>query len=507
MTHLVLVAAALAQAYALSGWESAWAGVLQCLSLSVLFRHCWNAKSTKQAAFRAWLFATVWLFASFEWISTSLSRYGDMPLVISWLAVFVLAAALSVYHAAAMAVAHASCRKWHHITQAIAVGSAWTLAELARSAWFTGFPWASPGYAHMDSGLAVWSPMVGVMGLTWISSVLAAFMAWLQRSATTGLLQSAAAHVILIVLLLWPVQEPSLGTPSMAQTVTLLQANVDPLDKFKNEGRDEFNWYLQQIRSSSSDLTLAPETAIATIGGLEDFKAATAPLDLDPLKAHLIGAMEGINGGYANAAWAKMQGQWVRYHKTHLVPFGEYTPSLFEWFVKWANIPYSDFRSGANTINPFVHHQHAYAMSICYEDVFGDEMARLFVQGPRVPTALVNISNLAWFGEGRALDQHLVIGRMRALELRRPMLMSTNTGWSAVIDDSGKVIARMPKSQRGTMSVSYQGVQSEPSLYAQWAGRWGHLPLWWLCALGLALPLVGARMHSINRSGKAGRPR
>lgn len=430
-----------------------------------------------------------------------------MPLVVSWLAVLVLAAALSLYHAAAIAAAHILGRNSHRINQVIAVGSAWTLAELARSAWFTGFPWASPGYAHMDGGLTAWAPIVGVMGITWISSVLAAFLAWMQRSAMAGFLRTAAAHAFMIVLLLWQVEAPSLGTPSLAQTVTLLQANIDPLDKFKNEGRDEFNWYLQQIRSSSSELTIAPETAIATVGRLEDFKAVAASLQLEPQKALIIGAMEGINGGYANAAWARMQSHWVHYHKTHLVPFGEYTPSLFEWFVKWANIPYSDFRSGADTINPFIHHQHAYAMSICYEDVFGDEMAKLFVHGQRMPTALVNISNLAWFGDGRALDQHLVIGRMRALELRRPMLMSTNTGWSAVIDDTGRVIARMPKSQRGTMSISYQGVQSAPSFYAQWAGRWGHLPLWLLCVLGLALPLFGAWIHSINRSGKTARPR
>lgn len=461
----------------------------------------------------AWAFATIWLFASFEWISISLSRYGNLPQVLAWLAVLLLAMALATYHAVAMALVHAithrwnQLHKWSQIAKVVAMGCAWTLAELARSAWLTGFPWASPGYAHIDGGLSALAPFIGVMGLTWVSSIVAAGLAMVQQSSQTGTFNKASVHGLVILILIWSIELPQLGNAQMAQTVTLLQANVDPLDKFKNEGREEADWYLNQIQSSTTELTLAPETALATIGTFDGFKSTPELAQIDPGKALIIGAMEGLSDGYANAAWSKMQGQWLRYHKTHLVPFGEFTPSLFNWFVKWANIPYSDFKSGQDSTNPLIHNQHVYAIGICYEDLFGDEMAGIVMNAPRVPTALINISNLAWFGDGRALDQHLVIGRMRALELRRPMLMSTNTGWSAVINDSGQVVARMPKSQRGALSVSYQGVQAAPSPYAQWAGRWGHLPLWLICLIGLIVPMGIGMIHSVNHASGKGRLR
>ncbi|HKT67019.1 MAG TPA: nitrilase-related carbon-nitrogen hydrolase, partial [Burkholderia sp.] len=96
---------------------------------------------------------------------------------------------------------------------------------------------------------------------------------------------------------------------------------------------------------------------------------------------------------------------------------------------------------------------------ICYEDIFGEEIARTVRENPNSPGILINSTNLAWFGDTIALDQHLQIARMRSLETGRPMLRATNTGATAAIDAKGRVIARLPAFTVGSLDVRVEGTQ------------------------------------------------
>jgi apolipoprotein N-acyltransferase len=95
------------------------------------------------------------------------------------------------------------------------------------------------------------------------------------------------------------------------------------------------------------------------------------------------------------------------------------------------------------------------AINICYEDVFGEEIIR---QLPAA-TILVNVSNTAWFGRSLAQPQHLQIARMRALETGRPMLRSTNTGMTAVIDQRGGIVAVAEPFSEASLRATVQGHQ------------------------------------------------
>jgi apolipoprotein N-acyltransferase len=92
-------------------------------------------------------------------------------------------------------------------------------------------------------------------------------------------------------------------------------------------------------------------------------------------------------------------------------------------------------------------------VNICYEDSFGEEIIRQLPEA----TLLVNVSNVAWFGDSLAPAQHLRISRMRALETERPMLRATNTGVTAIIDAQGSVVARLPSFTEGVLSGKVQG--------------------------------------------------
>ncbi|MGE8472419.1 MAG: nitrilase-related carbon-nitrogen hydrolase, partial [Paraburkholderia hospita] len=97
------------------------------------------------------------------------------------------------------------------------------------------------------------------------------------------------------------------------------------------------------------------------------------------------------------------------------------------------------------------------AVDICYEDIFGEEIARTVRESDLPAGVLVNSTNLAWFGDTIALDQHLQIARMRSLETGRPMLRATNTGATAAIDAHGNVIARLPTFTQGSIETTVQG--------------------------------------------------
>src|SRR5699024_7857497 len=108
-------------------------------------------------------------------------------------------------------------------------------------------------------------------------------------------------------------------------------------------------------------------------------------------------------------------------------------------------------------------------MSICFEDVFGAEVAR------SAPAAgvLVNVTNDAWFAGTIAADQHFNIARMRALETGRTMVRATNTGISGVIGADGRVIERA-----GQFEVAVLETRVQPRSGATPYVRYRNRPLW-----------------------------
>jgi apolipoprotein N-acyltransferase len=128
---------------------------------------------------------------------------------------------------------------------------------------------------------------------------------------------------------------------------------------------------------------------------------------------------------------------------------------------------------------------------ICYEDLFGEEMGARFDNPQQAPTVLVNMSNLAWFGDSTAVTQHLQISRLRAMEFARPLVRATNTGATAVVDAQGHVTQTLPTWTRGVLQAEVQGREGLTP-YAWWVARWGLVPLTVL-ALLICLVALGTR--------------
>ena len=177
-------------------------------------------------------------------------------------------------------------------------------------------------------------------------------------------------------------------------------------------------------------------------------------------------------------------GRFYHYGKRHLLPFGEFIPPGFGWFVRAMRIPLDDQAWGDSSA-PFAVGGQRLRPLICYEDLFGEDIVDS-VLGPKAATVFVNASNLAWFGPHMVQDQHLQFSRMRALEFQRPLVRATNTGSTAVVDHTGRVTHRLPPEVVGLLDAEVEGRLGETP-YARWLGAAGLKPLWALALGVLAL--------------------
>jgi apolipoprotein N-acyltransferase len=166
------------------------------------------------------------------------------------------------------------------------------------------------------------------------------------------------------------------------------------------------------------------------------------------------------------------------------------------------SIPLGDFNRGAVGQSSFRWRGQRLAPNICYEDLFGEELGARFLDPDNMPTIFVNVSNIGWFGNTTAIDQHRNISRMRALEFDRPFVRATNTGDTVIIDHTGRVTHSIPRHTRGVLLGEVEG-RMGTTPFAWWVSRWGLLP-YWLAAASVTMLcfLVRRRWRQLPGAGE-----
>ena len=411
-----------------------------------------------------------------SWIYVSLSTFGGMPSALAALATLLFCAFLSLYPALAGAlfVHHAPARWWQ---RALLLASLLTLGEWLRGWIFTGFPWLAFGYSQTPpSPLASYVPLFGVFGASLLTLFVGALLGEsLQRfRAAPGPSRAAIATPTLLVLAVlaggallreirWTAPQ---GSPV---SVALLQGNVAQDLKWRPEKFIEsLRTYYRLALENPAQLTVLPETALPAFLDnvpreyLDEVKKLAEREQGDLI----FGIVVGNHENYSNSAVSVGASPEQHYRKSHLVPFGEFIPPGFSWFLKLADIPMSSFTPGASPQAPMALAGQRVAVNICYEDAFGEEIIRSLPDA----TLLVNISNVAWFGDSLAPAQHLQIARIRALETGRMMLRATNTGMTAIVDTRGEVQGVLPPFTRGALRGDVVG-HTGATPYVRW-GNW-----------------------------------
>ena len=486
-----LVALAAGAANTLSFAPTPHGGWLELVIFAFFFAWLTRTTGWKSAALTGGAFGFGNFVTGVWWLYVSMHYYGGMAAPLAGAAVVLFTLYLAVYPALAAGVwsfcaGHARngafddtpfSPTWHG---AFAFASAWAVSEWLRGYVFTGFPWLASGYAQVDGPLAGYAPIAGVYGVGWMLALVAALIVQAlvrvnepaeARKGATRMARVAPAAVVALALIAAGMLLPLVTwtVPANAPlNVRLLQGNVKQEMKFEEAGMvAAINEYQQMITAKPADLVVTPETAIPVIIQElpEPFALAVRKFVDTTGTSVIFGAIggtitpEGRLVDYTNSLFGITPGshELYRYDKHHLVPFGEFIPWGFRWFVAMMNIPLGDFARGAQVQKPFLVHNQPVAVDICYEDIFGEEIARSIRESDTPAGVLVNSTNLAWFGDTIALDQHLQIARMRSLETGRPMLRATNTGTTAAIDAHGNVIARLAPYTVGSIDVTVQG--------------------------------------------------
>ncbi len=416
------------------------------LALAVLF-HLWRAVSPRRAFWLGYLFGLGYFGFGVSWVAVSMYRFGGMGVVLSGLATILFVLLLAAFPAAVGGL-------WRRGFSAVrlplalllALPALWVSLEWLRGWIFTGFPWLLVGYSQIDAPLAGLAPVLGVYGVSLAVALSAALLVY-------GVAVPAQRGRALAALVLLWLSAAGLGQVDWSQPAgdplraSLIQGNVPQNLKWRPDQRQptiDLYTRLSRAAFADSDLIIWPETALPAyyhqaerfLRGLAQEAAPATLLTGLPVRP------ASDPSRYYNAVVAMTEPPQF-YFKRHLVPFGEYVPlkSLLGGLLDILHVPMADFSRGDEDQPPLAVAGQFLAVSICYEDAFGEELIRALPAA----TVLVNVSNDAWFGDSLAPPQHLQMARMRSLETARPMLRATNNGISAIIDHRGLVLARSPQ--------------------------------------------------------------
>ena len=478
-----------ASAYGFEPW-GLWPLTLVCFALLIhLIAH---AQNTKRAFILGWLFGVGHFTFGNQWIAVAFTFQAAMPIWLGYIAVLLLALYLAVYPALAAAGAvgirqfavkifgHSRADAGHGagtFSLILAFAGLWIITEWLRSWVFSGYVWNPLAVGFVSHWFDLWLPTIGTYGVGGLMILASGAIALLgNRRWTNGCVLAAIVGAAILSSAKINVPEPSLsGRPA----VTIVQPNISQADKYA-PGYDVINFaklamHSRPLAGQAPRLILWPEAAIPDY--LEDgypdryyygqpgesaagarARLTTLMADGDVLvtganrlifeKRQLVAARNSVS---AMDAFGRMLGH---YDKAHLVPYGEYLP--VPWLLKPLGlarlVPGSlDFwpGPGAQTMTVTVDGKPVkIGMQVCYEMIFSGQT----VDRNNRPDFIFNPSNDAWFGT-IGPPQHLAQARLRAIEEGLPVIRSTPTGISAIIDADGRILQSLPLGSDGRIDT------------------------------------------------------
>jgi len=416
--------------------------VLTPLLLLPLLYICMTV-SPRDAGGHAFWFGLGMFLTGTYWIYISVHVFGNAALWIALLLMIGLAMIMATFlYIAGWLISRLSHGEpWLMLFVAPA---AWVAIEWLRGWVFTGFPWLAIGYAQVDGWLSGWAPVLGVYGVSFMlmistTSVIVVFM-------SNGVPRMAGLAALIIPWLAGGMLQTVDWTEGDAEKVrtSIVQAGVSQDKKWdRNQLQPIMEFYRRSTLSvADSKIVVWPEVAIPAVDDRVADYIELLRNDLSRREQSIVfGILErGAKAEIYNSVILLGGPERQSYRKRHLVPFGEYfpVPSGVRKWMKMQNLPHADLAAGA-AIQPLLVAANGVklAVAICYEDAYGAEQLYAFPEA----NLLINVSNDGWFGDSIAPHQHLEIARMRALEVGRYAIRSTNTGISAFIGPKGELLA------------------------------------------------------------------
>ncbi len=466
--------------------------LISCAVLSALM----HGTRPRQTFITCLFFGTGLYATGASWVYVSIHQYGQASMLLATLLTAGFAVALGLVFAIPLSL-YGYLKRDHNGLGLFAFATLWVLSEWFRGWFLTGFPWLFLGYGFIDTGLAGWAPLTGILGLSGLVACSGAVIGRALMRADPPRITALAA--ILLTATWWgggQLQKLSWTIPASSTplTVALVQPNQPVLTKWRE---DALPVILADIRGKTltlrnNNLVIFPESGIPALkNSVDNFLAGLDKAATNQQTAVITGIpMQSDTGNYFNGVIGLGLAAGS-YQKRRLVPFGEYLP--FEHWLRgliaFFDLPMSSFSAGADQqalieVGPFDGATFGVATAVCYEIAYSDQMAA----DARQANLLLTVSNDTWFGDSLGPHQHLQIARARALETGKPLIRVTNDGITAIIDERGEVLNQLPRFLPGIL----QG-EVMPRSGATPYSRTGPLPLIVVCLVGFLLALALSR--------------
>jgi apolipoprotein N-acyltransferase len=508
-----LALAFLAGGIAATGFAPLGLWPLMLAGLAILIALTIDVPRLRSAFATGWAFGAGHFIIGLNWIATAFTYQAAMPAWLGWVAVVLLSLFLAIYPGFATALAWRFA-KGMPATFVFLFAAAWIVSEYLRATLFSGFAWnplaaittaniASTEFGH---GLAAATRWIGTYGVSALIVLLSGALLLLFRRR-----HAAAAYTVLIPALAFgsgafaltysgasELEATSQGA-SPQPAIRVIQPNINQNEKWDPAlAARNFERLAERTGETGDEprLIFWPEAAVPDFIEDDPFARFRIASLMGPGDVLLLGASkliwEDLPDGRRRAVGARnalyaidAEGDILgRYDKAHLVPYGEYLPMrpLLEAIGLSRLAPGNlDFWPGPGPRSFELPGFGRVGGQICYELIFSGQV----IDPAHRPDFIFNPSNDAWFGAWGP-PQHLAQARLRAIEEGMPVIRSTPTGISAVIDSQGRVTRYIPYHQQGTIDAALPRALA-PTLFSR-LGNW--LPLAFALALtGLAFAL------------------
>ena len=428
---------------------------LKLLSLASIttFAMALAGRSWRQSLLLGWCYGIGFFGAGVSWVYVSINVYGDAPLFLALALTTLFCVGLALLFAF-QATVYSLLRPTQAGLRILLFASLWVIFEWLRTWLLTGFPWLFVGYTALDTVLAGWAPVVGVLGVSFLIAVTAAgigeliidwsgsrgirLMAWTISLAGIGYLLSSAEWTQRV----GEARKVAIYQPNIALEATWDRNNAPVL---LNDFRAHAESY-----TASTDLVVWPEGALPFYFNQASGYVANLSKIANRGNATIVTGMPTRQGRRRFNSIVALGQSIQTYDKQKLVPFGEFVP-LEAWLrgtIDFFDLPMSNFTRGDHGQAPLSSSIGSLAPFICYEIVYPDFVAK----GSRLSSLLITISNDAWFGASHGPHQHFQMARYRALELQKQLIRGANDGITAIVDEKGGIVEELPRFERATLT-------------------------------------------------------
>jgi apolipoprotein N-acyltransferase len=417
-------------------------------AISILCYHVKMASTLKKSCILGLLFGFGHFLTSIYWVSIGISVYIEEFWWFIPFALFGLPIILAFF------IALACSSSWlfrNSSDYQMAFCINWVFYEWLRSWLFTGLPWNLIGYAASFSDIFIQPVNItGILGLSFVAIYIASSLYPIfTKQYGKLILQISTSLVILLMMTLYGYLRLERNPTNLTNIkVRLVQPSIPQTAKWDVEQLwSNLNSHIELSSAAGSpDLIVWSEAAMVTSYKHTAIKAKLLNL-LNATNAILItgGITDNEKLGdeiqlYTSLYAIDKSGSLLfEYHKSHLVPFGEYIPFKSILPIKKITHGFLDYTEGDRKLAKLEQLNLSIKAQICYESIFFSE-ARI---SNKKSDVIVNVTNDAWYGRSSGPYQHLHIARMRSVENGLPMIRVANNGITAIIDPVGRIINKL----------------------------------------------------------------